>query len=147
MPIREATIADIPAIQVVRNAVRENRLSNPGLVTDQDCADMLTIRGKGWVCEIETSVIGFAIADLQGRNIWVLFLDPEFERQGIGRQLHDTMLRWYFSQTDETVWLSTSPGTRAEHFYRCAGWSETGTHGNGEIKFEISYSEWVHNLK
>jgi len=36
MIFREATIADIPQMQVVRNAVKENILSNPGLVTDKD---------------------------------------------------------------------------------------------------------------
>ncbi len=37
------------------------------------------------------------------------------------------MLDWYFGQTPETLWLSTSPGTRAERFYRTAGWQEAGT--------------------
>lgn len=52
------------------------------------------------------------------------------------------MLKWYFSQTDKTVWLSTSPNTRAEKFYRNAGWREVGVYGKGEIKFEMSSAEW-----
>lgn len=111
MILREAVISDIAGIQLVRNAVTENRLSDPALVTDADCETYMTIRGKGWVCVNEEQIVGFAIADLQGHNIWALFLLPGFERRGIGKQLHDTMLDWYFSQTNETVWLSTAPGT------------------------------------
>ena len=49
MTIREAKIEDIPQIQWVRNAVKENMLSDPGLVTDDDCRLFITERGKGWV--------------------------------------------------------------------------------------------------
>lgn len=142
MTIREATVADIPQIQIVRNSVHENTLSDSGLVTDADCAEYLTQRGKGWVCEVNGQIAGFAIADVVGKNIWALFLRPEYERQGIGRQLHDRMLDWYFCQTPETLWLSTSPGTRAEQFYRKAGWTEAGTYGKGEVKFEMTLEQW-----
>lgn len=138
MIFREATVADIPQIQMVRNSVKENTLSDPALVSDADCETYITQRGKGWVCEVDNTIVGFAIADLQDHNIWALFIHPGHEGKGIGRRLHDTMLNWYFSQTAETVWLSTSPGTRAEKFYRQAGWKEVGIYGKGEIKFELS---------
>lgn len=143
MIFREARILDIPQIQIVRHAVKENILSDPNLVTDQDCLDYLTIRGKGWVCEVENQIVGFAIADLQDNNIWALFLKPEFEKQGIGRQLHNTMLDWYFSQKTDTVWLSTTPGTRADQFYRKCGWTETGIYGTSQIKFEMTIENWL----
>jgi len=142
MIIREAKIKDIRQIQIVRNSVRENTLSNPGLVTDKDCEEFITVRGKGWVCEINDEIVGFSIADLKDNNIWALFLKPEFERQGIGLKLHDVMLEWYFKQTTKNVWLGTSPETRAESFYRKAGWKKIGTHGQGEIKFEMTYEDW-----
>ena len=138
MIFREATIQDIQQIQVVRNAVKENMLSNPALVPDVDVEDYITRRGKGWVCVIDVVVVGFSIADLVDHNIWALFVDPTCETIGIGKHLHDLMMNWYFSQTNETVWLSTSPGTRAETFYRRQGWIETGLYGKGEIKFEMS---------
>ena len=142
MIFRTASLEDIPQIQVVRHAVKENRLSNPALVTDADCAEYLTERGKGWVCVVADRVVGFAIADLSGHNIWALFIDPEYEGQGIGRRLHDMMLDWYFSQTSEDVWLGTSPGTRAQAFYRKAGWLEIGLRPNGEVRFEMSAERW-----
>ena len=52
------------------------------------------------------------------------------------------MLQWYFAQTHVTLWLGTSPGTRAESFYRNSGWREAGTHGKNEIKFEMTFDEW-----
>jgi len=147
MNFREALVEDIPQIQIVRNAVRENTLSNPGLVTDKDCEDFITQRGKGWVCELENRIVGFAIADLQGNNIWALFIQPGFEGKGIGRKLHDDMLEWYFTKTKSTVWLGTAPDTRAERFYRKAGWKQTGIRPNGEIKFEMTADNWSLLLK
>lgn len=139
---REATVADIKAIFVVRYSVKENMLSETDLVDENVCESYLTERGKGWVCEIDGEIVGFAIADLKDNNIWALFLKPEYEKQGIGRQLHAIMLDWYFSKTQKAVWLGTNPNTRAELFYRKAGWKEVGTHGEGEIKFEMTFKDW-----
>lgn len=143
MIIREALVRDIPQIQRVRNSVKENQLSDPALVSDHDCEEFMTLRGKGWVAEQSGFIVGFAIADLKDRNIWALFVHPDFEMKGIGRLLHDKMLDWYFSQTTDRVWLGTAPDTRAERFYRLSGWRVVGTHGNGEIKFEMSANDWM----
>jgi len=146
MIFRAALKNDIPQIQIVRNAVKENRLSNPDLVTDADVENYITKRGKGWVCTIDDTIAGFAIADLEEDNIWALFIHPEHEKKGIGIKLHNLMLDWYFSQGKEYIWLGTSPDTRAEKFYRKAGWKENGMHGDKEIKFEMTAAEW-NNLK
>jgi GNAT superfamily N-acetyltransferase len=145
MIIREAKIEDIKQIQIVRNAVKENTLSDPNLVTYKDCEEFISERGKGWVCVMDNQIVGFAIADLKKNNIWALFLHPAYEKKGIGKILHKTMLDWYFSQTKEKVWLGTAFNTRAEHFYRKAGWTEVGMHGSKEIKFEMSFDEWQKN--
>lgn len=139
---REALVADIPQIQRVRNAVKENRLSDPALVPDADVEDFIIRRGKGWVAESAGQVLGFAIADLVDSNIWALFVDPDSEANGIGSALHRIMLNWYFDQGKENVWLGTAPHSRAERFYRMQGWRETGIHGKGEVKFEMSREEW-----
>lgn len=143
MIIREAKVEDIAQIQIVRHSVKENILSNPDLVTDEDCVNYITNRGKGWVCEINKEIIGFAIVDLIDHNIWALFLNPNFEKQGIGKKLHDIMLDWYFSQTKVKVWLGTDFNTRAEKFYRSAGWQAVGENGKNEIKFEMTYESWL----
>ncbi|RZM11044.1 MAG: N-acetyltransferase [Pedobacter sp.] len=142
MIYREALVSDIKNIQVVRNSVKENMLSDPALVTDQDCEEFMTIRGKGWVCESEGEILGFAIADLKENNVWALFLRPENEGQGIGKQLHNIMLKWYFEQTQDKIWLGTGFNTKAVEFYRRQGWREVGTHGSKEIKFEMSFEDY-----
>lgn len=142
MIFREARVEDIKQIQVVRNSVKENTLSNPNLVTDEDCEEFMIVRGKGWVCEIDNKIVGFSIADLKDENIWALFLSPEFEGQGIGKKLHELMLDWYFSTGKEQVWLGTAPNTRAQKFYKKSGWTEDGMHGKNEVKFVMSHSQW-----
>jgi GNAT superfamily N-acetyltransferase len=142
MIFRQAVSGDIPQIQVVRNAVKENMLSDPALVPDSDCEVYINQRGRGWVCEISGTIVGFSIIDLVDHNVWALFVHPDFDKKGIGRKLHDEMMEWYFTNTQDTVWLGTAPGTRAESFYRQAGWREAGLHGKGEIKFEMSFNEW-----
>lgn len=142
MIFRQATNKDIPQIQRVRNAVKENMLSDPLLVPDRDVEDYINRRGRGWVCEVENMIVGFSIVSVLDNNVWALFIQPGFEGKGIGQRLHDDMMNWYFEQTDKTIWLSTSPGTRAESFYRRAGWTENGVYGKGEIKFEMSKTEW-----
>ena len=143
MIFREARTTDIPQMQVVRNSVKENMLSNPALVPDADVDDFIRNSGKGWVCEMDGLIVGFAISDLKEHNIWALFMHPDHEAKGIGKRLHRMMLDWYFDQTKETIWLGTAPNSRAEKFYRLQGWKEVGVHGKGEIKFEMSYDEYV----
>lgn len=142
MIFREAKIDDIIQIQKVRNSVKENMLSNPALVSDQDCEDFMFNRGKGWVCEVDNRIVGFAIADLVENNIWALFLLPEFEGKGIGKRLQELMLDWYFATGKEYVWLGTSPNTRAENFYVKSGWKPNGMHGKNEVKFEMTKQYW-----
>jgi GNAT superfamily N-acetyltransferase len=143
MLFREAQVADIDQLSAVRLSVKENVLSNPALITRQDYVEFLTLRGKGWLCEIESKVVGFAINDLQAHNIWALFVRPENEDRGIGKKLHELMLDWYFEQTKETVWLSTAPNSRAATFYKKAGWVIAGLYGKGEVKFEMTYHNWL----
>ncbi len=139
---REASLTDIEGMKVVRSSVLENRLSSPALVTDADYHEYLSRNGKGWVCLEGERIVGFSIVDLQGSNVWALFVYPGYEGKGIGRRLHDLMMDWYFSQTGKPIWLSTEPGSRAESFYRAAGWEHTGPHGTRELKFEMRQSLW-----
>lgn len=142
MIFREAVTADIPQIQVVRNLVKENPLPDPSVVSDADCEDYINRRGKGWVCVANGTVVGFAIVSVIDTNVWALFVQPGYERRDIGKILHDMMMNWYFNQTDQTIWLGTAPGTRAEGFYRKAGWKQTDTRPNGELKFEMTKIAW-----
>jgi GNAT superfamily N-acetyltransferase len=146
MIYREAEISDIAQMQFVRNAVKENILSDPALVPDKDYEEYMTNRGKAWVCEVDNKIVGFAIVDLIVNNVWALFVHPDFEAMGIGKKLHQAMMDWYFLQTKEKIWLGTAPKSRAEKFYRMQGWKEVGIHGKGEIKFEMDFDTWSDDL-
>ncbi|MCY2961590.1 MAG: GNAT family N-acetyltransferase [Planctomycetota bacterium] len=136
--LRAAGLADIDAMHVVRCAVRENRLSRPDRITSEDYRFMLERDGRGWVAEVDGRVVGFVVADLCRFNVWALFVDPEHEKRGIGRVLHDAMMEWFLAQPGvERVWLTTAPGTRAEAFYRRAGWRYCGLDAAGEVRFEM----------
>ena len=52
------------------------------------------------------------------------------------------MLDWYFTKTENDVWLGTAFNTRAAQFYKKAGWKEVGLNGTNEIKFEMTKKEW-----
>lgn len=136
--LRRAELADIAAMHVVRCAVRENRLSRPDRIRHEDYRAMLERDGRGWVAEVDERIVGFAVADLRRSNVWALFVDPEHEKRGIGLALHDVMMAWFFAQAGvECVWLTTAPGTRAEGFYRRAGWRACGLDAQGEMRFEM----------
>ena len=136
MMIRLAIDDDIGEIQRIRASVRENRLSAPGSVQDHHVRAMLR-SGRGWVCEIDGRVVGFTIADREGASIWALFVDPAFERQGIGRRLHDASVEWLFAAGVARIALTTDPGTRAERFYQSAGWQYVGPAEKGEVRYEL----------
>ncbi|MFM9838999.1 MAG: GNAT family N-acetyltransferase [Cyclobacteriaceae bacterium] len=142
MLIRVARVDDIKQIQLVRMAVIENALSDSSKVNVNDYFEFLTTRGRGWACEINKEIVGFSIVDFERNSIWALFVKPEFEQKGIGRRLHNTMLTWYFAQTQENVWLTTSANTKAELFYTKSGWAKVGVDIEGEIKFEMTYDSW-----
>ena len=107
MHIRTATKADIPAMHRIRLNVRENRLANPASVQPQHYEAMLSERGQGWVAERHGAIVGFAIGDLTNATVWALFVTPEIEGEGVGRELHHTMMEWFFRQGVDSVSLTT----------------------------------------
>lgn len=134
-PVRQAVPADIPGIQRVRAAVKENRLVS-GVIDDDEVRHAIQVSGRGWVVERGSRIVGFAIGNADTGNIWALFIDPAHAGQGHGRRLHDTMLEWLWSRGLRRLWLSTDPGTRAQRFYASAGWSARGLLPDGEMLFE-----------
>ncbi len=138
----EASIQDIAQMQIVRNSVTENKLSDPAIISDLSYETYLNGKGNGWVCKCGNRIIGFSIADLLEHNVWALFVLPEFENRGVGKQLLHRLLNWYFSKTEKAIWLSTARNTRAETFYTKQLWKPVGQLENGEIKFEMSHETW-----
>lgn len=87
--------------------------------------------------------MAFAAANAATGNVWALFVDPDHEGRGYGRQLHDHMVAWLWEQGVTCAWLATSPGTRAQRFYVAAGWTPAGPASGGAIPFELSHSSSI----
>jgi GNAT superfamily N-acetyltransferase len=134
--LRLAIASDIPEIQRIRHSVRENRLVS-SMIRDKDVQEAIETTGRGWVVESNGELVAFAIADAQTGNIWALFVHPGHERKGYGRQLHDAMLDWLWSQGLDRLWLTTEPRTRAQRFYESAGWVLVGPADRGELRYEM----------
>jgi len=134
--LRTADAADIPAIQRIRASVTENRLVST-VITDEDVRAAIEDTGRGWVVEQDGDVVAFAIGNAVTGNVWALFVHPDYEGRGYGRQLHHTMVEWLWSTGARRLWLTTEPGTRAQRLYEAAGWQATGTADHGELRYEL----------
>ncbi len=139
---RTAINDDILNLHAIRTAVTENILSDPGRITPTDYQEMLGVNGKGWVCEVNGEIAGFAIVDMKNKNIWALFVHPDFEGKGIGKELFRLMVDWAFEQGIDKLWLGTAPGTRAERLYLSIGWQKKGLEKSGEVRFECTKEMW-----
>jgi GNAT superfamily N-acetyltransferase len=137
LAIRAMLPSDVVGAHAIRLRVRENQLSDPSVVTEQDYHDFMARDTMSWVCEVNGAMAGFVMVDVEKRNLWALFMAPEHEFKGAGRALHEVMLTWYFTKADR-LRLSTAPNTRAAAFYRKAGYRDMGPTNDGrELIFEL----------
>jgi GNAT superfamily N-acetyltransferase len=142
MTLRIATRADTAELWRVRYAVTENTLT-PGHISDAELHAYLEDYGRGWVVELAPGrIAGFSIGDARDGNIWAMFVDPAQHGRGHGRQLHDVMVNWLFEQGLSRLSLGTQPGSRADAFYRRAGWRPLHIDDHGERRFELFAPDW-----
>lgn len=134
--LRQATQQDISGMHRVRLAVLENRLTS-GAIREEHYYSEIEVTGRGWVVVEESEVVAFAIGNRDMANIWALFVDPDHEGQGYGRMLHAAVVEWLFAQGAHRIWLSTTPGTRAQRFYEAAGWKFCRVLPSGERYYEL----------
>jgi GNAT superfamily N-acetyltransferase len=138
--IRPAIDADIPRLNEIRLAVRENRLGDPSWLTEERVREALRPPGAGWVWEEAGRVLGFCVVSGEDDSIWALFVDPNAEGRGGGSALLDRAMEWMKESGADTVRLSTDPDTRAERFYRSRGWQPSGVNDRGEVVLEYRLS-------
>jgi GNAT superfamily N-acetyltransferase len=132
--IRKATRDDVPRIMEIRAGVRENRLRDPSRVTMEDVFGFVDNPGI-FLWEEDGSIVGFSAGDPRNGNIFALFVEERYERRGIGKALFERACQVLVDAGCPRMWLTTWPGTRAESFYRAAGWRVTGV-SNGNLVFE-----------
>ena len=133
--LRQARAADVPTMLALRLRVRENRLSEPGSIVAESFREYLDA-GTVWIAEADARVVGFAALDVSRASVWALFVDPDAEGTGVGRALHSKLIEAAKEQRFGRLTLTTSPGTRAERFYRTSGWTVAGSTESGELRME-----------
>ena len=148
VPLRPATIADVPAMFAIRTAVTENLLTLGQLaalgITPASVAASLRKHCRAWVVEQEEGKIAaFAIADLAAGSIFALFTRPGFEGRGYGTALLDVATRCLFEAGATVASLTTGRDSPAAGFYRRRGWREAELSADGEVRFERSRAALV----
>src|SRR5688500_4319408 len=79
--VRPATVADIPALFVVRTSVNENHLdleelADRGVTPDSIAAMLADDDMRTWVIEERGEVAGFTMADARTGTVYALFVRP-----------------------------------------------------------------------
>lgn len=136
MLLRPAERNDIGQMHAVRLSVRENILTSMRL-DESDYERAISVEGKGWVVEDDGRIVAFAVGNAKSGNVWALFVHPDHERRGYGRQLLDALVDWLWQQGLDHLWLTTKPGTRAAKFYELAGWRQVANSDSGELRLEL----------
>ena len=132
--IRKAARVDVDRIMEIRASVRENKLSDPSRVTVEDVYWFIDNPGV-FVWQEDRAIVGFSAADPRDGSIFALFVVEAYEGRGIGRTLFKRACDVLTDAGCPRMWLTTWPGTRAEQFYRKAGWRVTGVE-HGSLVFE-----------
>ena len=131
--IRKASRADIPRLKEIRDTVRENKLRDPSRVPIAHYEWFIDNPGI-FIWEENGKIAGFSEADPRDGSICALFMDEAYEGRGIAQALFEHACDVLRAAGYSRRWLTTDPGTRAERFYREAGWRVTGSR-NGELVF------------
>ncbi|HEY8696113.1 MAG TPA: GNAT family N-acetyltransferase [Rhizomicrobium sp.] len=141
MDFAEAALPDVPDMQRLRERREkaavdsgEERILDPELVPSDD--------RRGWVCRIEGALRGFSLADRRTRRLAALLVDPDFERCGIGRQLHNSAVDWLFANGPQPIWTTVAPYTKSYKFLRAARWKLSDQEPNGDYRMELEADIW-----
>lgn len=113
---------DVPALFAVRVATDENRYTREELtalgITEVTALAKLQGSYRGWPCETEGQVVGFAIGDRATGELWVIALLPEYVKRGIGSELIRRVEAWMWGEGWSELRLTTDTDTRLRAYSR-----------------------------
>ncbi len=127
---REIETGDLEEVFELRVATWHNDNGRQELldlgIHPSSVARLLQNSHKGWLCESDAKIVGFAIGDESIGEIWVIAVLKEYEGCGIGKKLMQHVETWLFENDWEEIWLTTDMDEelRAVGFYRRLGWQD-----------------------
>jgi GNAT superfamily N-acetyltransferase len=128
MILRAIEPQDAAALIELRGRTRENAISAAALaqmgITPESLGAKLRGTHRGWLCEEDGRLAGFAMGDSSSGELWVIAVAPEFEGRGIGSRLLAFVEQWLWSCGWDALWLWTDveESRRAFAFYLHHGW-------------------------
>ena len=108
-------------------------------ITHTSVREMLKISHRGWLCEIDDHVVGFAMGSKKTGEMWVIAVRQEYEGKGIGTELLGLVEDWLRSEGWDEIWLTTDPDetVRAVGFYRHLGWKDWKMEGAARFMHKL----------
>ena len=161
MNIRVAHQGDIDTLFDIRTSVVENYQSREeiaelgitpesvGIMLETDCCAWIAEMSDGDSVPVAQRPIGFAIANATEETILGLFVRPECEGRGVGRQLIQAAENWLQSKGLKQIWLLTGndPKLRAYGFYLHLGWAPVGVEAAGDFKGEMKFVKQLTSIE
>lgn len=144
---REIVADDMPSIFDVRVATWHNDRGREEMtelgITPESVREMLKEGShRGWLCEADGRVVGFAMGDRTNGEMWVIAVLQEFEGLGVGKQLLGLVEQWLAKEGWSEIWLTTDPDEtmRCVGFYRHLGWTDWKLEPDGDryMKKQVS---------
>lgn len=126
MHTREMTESDIEEVLVIRSLAMTDSAN-----TITETMILKAMRGacKGFVAIVDDSVVGFSLANRRNKELWGIFVLPNYQRRGIGRALLLAATGWlfncrrgFFFRPIQNIHLTCTPDSPAQHFYSAMGW-------------------------
>ena len=145
MLIRIARQEDIETLFKIRTSVVENHQSREEIaelgITPTSIAAMLATDCCAWIAQLDGQDIGFSMANKTEKNVFGMFVLPDFEGRGAGRQLMQAAEEWLWSNYIDEISLLTGndPSLRAYGFYLHLGWRPIGVEIGGDFKGAMKF--------
>lgn len=135
---REIGSDDMRAIFDVRAATWHNdrgleEMAKLGITPDS-VREMLRQSHRGWLCEADSRVVGFAMGNKTNGELWVIAVLKPYDGRGIGRRVLTLVEDWLLAEGWHEIWLTTDPDEtmRAGGFYRHLGWTDWKLEPDGD---------------
>ena len=112
------------------NAFSEEQLRSIGITAQSWADDIRSGALPGHVCTAEGHIVGYCFGSRDTGEVRVLVVLPDFEDNGIGRELLERTTRSLADLGHRRLFLGCSPipTSRSYGFYRHLGWCSTRTY-------------------